>query len=77
MSSKYSWLWKIAEAISKGRAYLVGNGMDKVLTEALKLFEKLPENERTADRLKEILKLGIEKEYEDRKIILRLKSAID
>jgi len=74
MSSKDSWLFKIAEAISKGRAYLIGNGMDKVLSEALKLFEKMPENERTIDNLKEVLKLGIEKEYRGRKIVLKLET---
>ena len=73
MSSGWSWLWKIAEAINKGKAYLIGNGMDKVLIEALKLFEKLPENERTADHLKEILRSGIEKKYGEQKIILTLK----
>jgi hypothetical protein len=65
-------LWKVAEAISKGKAYLMGNGMDKVLSEALKLFEKLPEKERTADNLKNMLSLGIEKIHEGRKIILKL-----
>ena len=57
--------WKLAEAINKAKAYLIGNGMEKVLTEALKLFEKLPENERTADKLKELLTLGIEKIHEE------------
>ena len=66
-------LEKIAEAISKGKAYLIGNGMEKVFIEALRLFEKLPENERTADHLKEILTSGIEKRFEKQKIILRLR----
>lgn len=68
-------LQKVAEAISKGKAYLLGNGMDKVLTEALRLFEKLPEDERTADELKKILSTGIEKRYEGQKIILTLKAS--
>jgi hypothetical protein len=74
MSSIGSQLWKVAEAISKGKAYLIGNGMDKVLIEALKLFEKLPEKERTVDHLREILELGIEKKHENGKIILKLEA---
>lgn len=74
MSSKWSLLWKIPEVISKGKAYLIGNGMEKVLAEAIKLFEKLPEKERTANHLKEILELGIEKSYREQKIVLKLES---
>ena len=43
------------------------------VAEALKLFEKLPENERTVDKLKEILRTGIEKRYGEKRIILILK----
>jgi len=67
-------LIKIAETISKAKAYLIGNSMDKVLSEALKLFEKIPENERTIEHLKEILNIGIEKRFEERRIILKLKT---
>jgi hypothetical protein len=72
--SPTSQLVRVAEAISKLKAILIGNGMDKVLIESLKLFEKLPENERTADHLKELLSMGIEKTFEEKKIILKLRS---
>jgi hypothetical protein len=62
----------VAAAINKIKSHLIGNGMEKVLIEAIKLFEKLPENERTAERLREILNVGIEKKFDDRKIILKL-----
>lgn len=60
--------WKIAEAISKAKAYFIGNGMDKVLIEALNTFEKLPEKERTYEHLKDLLNTGIQKEHEGRVI---------
>lgn len=61
--SKLSASWKIAEAISKAKAYFIGNGMDKVLIEALTMFEKLPEKDRTFEHLKDLLDTGIQKEH--------------
>jgi hypothetical protein len=65
--------WKVAEAINKAKAYLIGNGMEKVLSEALKLFEKLPEDQRTAERLMDLLTLGIEKRHEEGTIRIQLR----
>jgi len=66
---------KIAQAISQAKAYLIGNGIDKVLMEALNVAKSMPEEARSnPEFLKRIFELGVVKEFEGRRITIKLKS---
>lgn len=68
-------LGKAGEWISKLKAYLISNGMEKVAISALDFAAHLPEKVRSDPKILErVLNLGVEKDYKDGKILIKLRS---
>lgn len=68
-----SALWKAAEAISKAKAYLIGNSMEKVLIAFLDFAKTLPDSQRNnPEFMLNVLSSGVVKEHKDGRIVIRL-----
>jgi hypothetical protein len=65
------WM-KIAEYISKAKAALIGNSLDKAFSEVVRLLKESPELRRDPEFVERLLKAGIVKEFEKGRISLRI-----
>ena len=75
MASRFGSLWALAEAINKAKAYLVGNGMDRVLTAVLDFAKTLPKEKlNDSDFLEQLLNIGVVKQHQNKTILIKLQA---